>query len=98
MPPAKSRTAPEDSRSETSSTREKLGNVAGLAVNGKMRRVASGLGMNSPLRDSVNVGVVSSTSAVAGVAVQDATVGVNHTILHTGRGKTNKEADAMVNA
>lgn len=77
MPPAKPRTAPDDSRSEASSTREKLGNVVGLAVNGKTRRVASGLGMNSSLRDSANVGIVSFTSAVAGVAAQDATVGVN---------------------
>jgi hypothetical protein len=77
MPPAKPRTAPDDSRSEASSTREKLGNVVGLAVNGKTRRVASGLGMNSSLKDSANVGIVSSTSAVAGVAAQDATVGVN---------------------
>jgi hypothetical protein len=97
MPPAKSRTAPDDSRSEASSTREKLGNVVGLALNGKGRRVASGLGVNSSLRDSVNVGVVS-TSTTAGVAAQDATVGVNYMRLDTGKGTANNKVDAMVNA
>lgn len=97
MPPTKSRAVPDDSRSETSSTRERLGNVAGLAVNSKIRRVASGLGINTSLRDSVNVGVNSSTSAVAEVAVQDAMAGVRYQMLHIGRGKTNN-VDAMVNA
>jgi hypothetical protein len=83
MPPAKPRTAPDDSRSEASSTREKLGNVVGLAVNGKTRRVASGLGMNSSLR---------------GVAAQDATVGVNLQNASYCRCKTNNTLDAMVNA
>jgi len=97
MPPAKSRMAPDDSRSEASSTREKLANVAGLTVNGKGRRVASGLGMNSSLRDSVNVGVVS-TSATTGIVAQDATVGVNYMKLETGKGTADSEVDAMVNA
>jgi hypothetical protein len=97
MPPAKSRTAPDDSRSEASSTREKHANVVGLPVNGKGRRVASGLGMNSSLRDSVNVGVVS-TSATVGVAPQDATVGVDYMTLDPGKGTADNKVDAMVNA
>ena len=97
MPPAKSRTAPDDSRSEASSTREKLANAAGLAVNGKGRRVASGLGMNISLRDSVNVGVVS-TPATTGVVTQDATVGVDYMTLDTGKGTADNKVDAMVNA
>lgn len=97
MPPAKSRTAPDDSRSEASSTREKLANIAGLTVNGKGRRVASGLGMNSSLRDSVNVGVVS-TSATAGVVAQDATVGVDYITLDAGKGTTDNNVDEMVNS
>jgi hypothetical protein len=97
MPPAKSRTAPDDSRSEASSTREKLANVAGLVVNGKGRRVASGLGMNSSLRDSVNVSVVS-TSTTVGVVAQDATVGVDYMMLDTGKGRADNKIDAMVNA
>jgi hypothetical protein len=77
MPPAKPRTAPDDSRSEASSTKEKLGNVVGL-VNGKGRRAASGLAVASSLRDSVNVGAVLTTAAVGvvGGTTQDAAVGV----------------------
>jgi hypothetical protein len=59
--------------------------------------VASGLGMNSSLRDSVNVGVVS-TSAMAGVAAQDATVGVDYKMIDTGKATADKKVDAMVNA
>lgn len=78
MPPSKPRTAPDDSRSEASSTKEKIGIVVGLTVNGKGRRIASGLGINSSLKDSVNIGTVSKTAAVGvvGSAAQDATVGV----------------------
>jgi hypothetical protein len=97
MPPAKSRTAPDDSRSEASSTREKPGNVAGLAVNGKTRRVASGLGTSSSLRDSVSVGIVSSMSTVAGGAAQDTMVGVKYRLLQPRRGETNY-VDTMVHA
>jgi hypothetical protein len=64
MPPPKSRVPLDDSRSETSSTREKLGTVAGVASNGKGRRVASGLGAISSLRDTETSGPVSATTNV----------------------------------
>jgi hypothetical protein len=79
MPPSKPRTAPEDSRSEASSTREKLGNVAGLAANGKGRRVASGLGTAGSLRDSAMAGVATMTTmgGPVGSTVQDVNAGVS---------------------
>lgn len=79
MPPSKSRTAPEDSRSEASSTKEKLGNVAGIAANGKGRRVASGLGAASSLRDSAAAGVATMVAigGPVGSTGQDVNAGVS---------------------
>lgn len=79
MPPSKPRTAPEDSRSEASSTKEKLGNVAGLAANGKGRRVPSGLGTASSLRDSAAAGVatMAATGGPVGSTGQDVNAGVS---------------------
>ncbi|KAI9746175.1 MAG: hypothetical protein M1818_000856 [Claussenomyces sp. TS43310] len=56
MAPPKPRAPPDDSRSETSSTREKLGNTSGVFTNGKARRPAGGVGAGSSLRDSTNAG------------------------------------------
>jgi hypothetical protein len=78
MPPPKPKTAPDDSRSEASSTREKYGNVTGLNVNGKGRRAASGLGTMSTLRDSAHVAASAMMTAAAGIASagQDVNAGV----------------------
>jgi len=80
MPPQKSRTAPDDSRSEASSTKEKLGNPTLSALNGKGRRVISGLGTGSSLRDVTSAGSATTTSIgpakEAGGAAQDANVGI----------------------
>ena len=78
MPPLKPRTATEDSRSEASSTKEKFGNVIGLAANGKGRRVASSLGVTSSLRDSAAIGVATmATGGAVGNAGQDINAGVS---------------------
>jgi histone deacetylase complex subunit SAP30 len=65
MPPPRSRVPPDDSRSETSSTREKLGTATGMAGNGKGRRATSGLGVVSSVRDNDTSRAVSTTTSVA---------------------------------
>jgi hypothetical protein len=84
MPPSKPRTAPEDSRSEASSTKEKYGSVPGLATNGKARRVASGLVAASSLRDGVSAGaaaMATTAGETVGSTGQDVNVGVQPPVL-----------------
>jgi hypothetical protein len=79
MPPSKNRVPLDDSRSEASSTREKLGASAGISSNGKGRRVASGLGAISTQRDTDTPGVVSTTATGTGcIAGQDENAGVRY--------------------
>ena len=99
MPPSKPRTAPEDSRSEGSSTKEKLGNVAGLAANGKGRRVASSLGIASSLKDSATTGVatMATTGGPVGSTGQDVNAGVDTSCSASVNALTDDGTDAMVN-
>ncbi|RFU28274.1 hypothetical protein B7463_g8057, partial [Scytalidium lignicola] len=53
MHPPRPRHQPDDSRSEASSTKEKVGTNSSSAANGKSRRVANNLGPASSLRDVV---------------------------------------------
>lgn len=77
MPPLKVRTAPDDSRSEASSTKEKLGNMATSAPNGKGgRRVASGLGITSSLRDVASIAGAGTGTTASAASGQDGTAGV----------------------
>jgi hypothetical protein len=82
MPPSKNRVPLDDSRSEASSTREKLGASAGISSNGKGRRVASGLGAISTHRDTDTPGVVSTiatvTTGTGCIAGQDGNAGVRY--------------------
>lgn len=73
MPPSKPRPMPEDSRSETSSTKEKVGTT--IPSNGKARRVTSSAAIASSLRDVVTVGTATTTVG-AGTANSDANPGV----------------------
>lgn len=67
MAPPRSRPQPaDDSRSEASSTKEKIGASSANTVNGKNRRVAGTTASGSSLRDVVTAG--SSGGAVAGAA------------------------------
>ncbi|EPE31345.1 hypothetical protein GLAREA_12648 [Glarea lozoyensis ATCC 20868] len=63
MPPAKSKAQPDDSRSEASSTKEKLATNSSSAVNGKARRNGAPANGGSSLRDVVSAGT---SNAVAG--------------------------------
>jgi len=78
MPPPKQRTAPDDSRSEASSTRERIGNFANAGVNGKGRRATTGLGVSSSLRDMTTAGTSSSlaTAGASNGAGQETIVGM----------------------
>lgn len=67
MAPPRSRPQPaDDSRSEASSTKEKIGASSANTVNGKNRRVAGTTAIGSSLRDVVTAG--SSGGAAAGAA------------------------------
>lgn len=79
MPPSKSRTVPDDSRSEASSTREKLGTGVSATANGKNRRTASGLGMSVAGRDPTAVHSAINTTGPVGMsgAGQDTNAGVS---------------------
>jgi hypothetical protein len=82
MPPLKGRVPPDDSRSETSSTREKLGTATGMASNSKGRRAVSGLGVVSSVRDNDTPGAVSTnTNVTAGsgsFTVHEGSAGVSY--------------------
>ncbi|CAG8953996.1 hypothetical protein HYFRA_00009095 [Hymenoscyphus fraxineus] len=78
MPPAKSKTQPDDSRSEASSTREKLGNTPN-AVNGKARRAGGAATAGSSLRDVVNAGQNNPNATAPGNAPADTAPGLQWT-------------------
>lgn len=56
MPPPRSKPQPDDSRSETSSIKEKAGTNASNLPNGKARRVGGTAAIGSSLRDVVTAG------------------------------------------
>ena len=77
MPPPKSRPQPDDSRSETSSTKEKLSTSGMPALNGKGRRMAGSTAVGSSLRDVITAAPNSTTTAGYGPANSDSNPGVS---------------------
>jgi hypothetical protein len=75
MPPPRPRAQPDDSRSEASSTREKLGTSTSNAVNGKGRRIGA-ITAGSSLRDVVSAGQNSNLTGGFGASNSDANAGV----------------------
>ena len=76
MPPAKSKAQPDDSRSEASSTREKLAANSSTAFNGKARRNGGAPNGGSSLRDVVSAGANNTISGTSGTATADTNPGV----------------------
>lgn len=56
MAPPRTKTQPDDARSEASSTKEKAGANSSTAPNGKGRRVGGNAATGSSLRDVVSAG------------------------------------------
>lgn len=79
MAPSKARAAPpDDSRSEASSTREKLGSSGQTTTTGKGRRVATGATASSSLRDVTTAGsIASGTTGPSNGLNQEVNVGVS---------------------
>ncbi|KAF4619087.1 hypothetical protein G7Y89_g14760 [Cudoniella acicularis] len=75
MPPPKSKPQPDDSRSEASSTKEKVGSSS-AAVNGKARRIPGTATTGSSLRDVVTAGSNNATAGASGAMTADATPGL----------------------
>jgi hypothetical protein len=76
MPPAKSKAQPDDSRSEASSTKEKLGTNSSTTVNGKARRNGGATNGGSSLRDVVSAGTSNTILGNPITAVADISPGV----------------------
>lgn len=77
MPPPRSRPQPDDSRSEASSTKEKIGTSNSVvAINGKARRVVSAITVGSSLRDVVTVGPNGTTAGGSGSASSESSTGI----------------------
>ncbi|KAG0649342.1 hypothetical protein D0Z07_4506, partial [Hyphodiscus hymeniophilus] len=87
MPPPRSRPQPDDSRSEASSTKEKLASSAIATINGKGRRVANSAVTGSSLRDVVTAGPSGTAAGTAGNSGSESSAGIQWTkiepsILH----------------
>jgi len=72
MAPSRSRPQADDSRSEASSTKEKLPISTTSALNGKGRRVGGNAVTGSSLRDVVTAGQNGTVAAGSGAANSDA--------------------------
>lgn len=77
MPPPRSRPQPDDSRSEASSTKDKINTSTGAAINGKGRRVANSAATGSSLRDVVTAGPSGTTAGGSGGANSESSTGVS---------------------
>lgn len=77
MPPQRSRAQPDDSRSEASSTKEKLTTSTTNGVNGKGRRVGGNGATGSLLRDAVTAGQNTAAASGSGTANTEVTPGVS---------------------
>lgn len=77
MAPPRSKPPPDDSRSEASSTKEKVGASNSAALNGKNRRVAGSATGGSSLRDVLTAGPSSAVVGNPNTAVADANPGVS---------------------
>jgi hypothetical protein len=76
MPPPRSRPQPDDSRSEASSTKEKLNTNTANTQNGKGRRVGSTAVAGSSLRDVVTAGQNTTGAVGSGATSSDTNAGV----------------------
>ena len=70
MPPARSRPQHDDSRSETSSTKEKVGTHSTNTANGKSKRAGGNTQATSSLRDVVTADSGATGSAAGTVEAQ----------------------------
>lgn len=90
MPPPRSRPQPDDSRSEASSTKEKVGTTTTSVLNGKGRRLGSNAVTGSSLRDVVTAGQNNIVASGSGTGNSEATPGIqwssfDDTVLHNYR-------------
>jgi len=76
MAPPRSKPPPDDSRSEASSTREKVGASNSTALNGKNRRVTGSTTGTSSLRDVVTAGPSSTAAGTSNTAMVEANPGL----------------------
>jgi hypothetical protein len=76
MPPPRSRPQPDDSRSEASSTKEKLSTSTMAGLNGKGRRIAGSTATGSSLRDVITAAPNSTMTGGSGTANSDSNPGV----------------------
>jgi hypothetical protein len=77
MPPAKSRPQPDDSRSEASSTKEKLATSSSTLVNGKARRNGVPTNGGSSLKDVISAGTGNQSIGNPNTATGDTNPGVS---------------------
>ena len=85
MAPSKARAAPDDSRSEASSTRERHG-ASGQTTSATKGRRAGPAAASSSLRDVTTAGsVAASTTAASNGAGQEANAGASHLLIHVSR-------------
>lgn len=85
MAPPRSRPPPDDSRSEASSTKEKVPASNSTALNGKSRRVPGSTTGGSSLRDVVTAGSSSAAVGTTNTAMVDANPGVSQSPPETRR-------------
>ena len=76
MPPPRAKPQPEDSRSEASSTKEKVATSTASALNGKGRRPVGSIAAGSSLRDVVTAGPSGTAVGVLGTVNPDSNAGV----------------------
>jgi hypothetical protein len=84
MAPPRAKPPPDDSRSEASSTKEKVGVSNSTALNGKNRRVPGSTTGGSSLRDVVTAGPSSAVVGNPNTAVADANPGVSRSQQRNG--------------
>jgi hypothetical protein len=77
MPPAKSKPQPDDSRSEASSTKEKLATSSSTTVNGKARRNGISTNGGSSLKDVISAGTNNQTPGNSNNTTADTNPGVS---------------------
>lgn len=76
MPPPRSKAQPDDSRSEASSTKEKVGSSSLIAINGKGRRVGNSAVAGSSLRDVVTAGPSDTVAGGSGSTTSESSNGI----------------------
>jgi hypothetical protein len=78
MPPSRPKPQPDDSRSEASSTKERVGTAGTLAaMNGKGRRNGNGAVTSSSLRDVTTAGQSGTVAGGSGTTASENSTGVS---------------------